>query len=746
MRCLIVLDSSKTDFIFLNIVRQLRENGHEVGVYDVSGKTYKRVSDSIGCQIYKYSELSDAVVEYYEVAFCMYKALPFARKLNIYVFSFCLGTDAEQSRYSSADFLFSADDIYFENAYMPIGVPVSVEEKSENTERMNLWIDEQSGITLGGICAIEQFVRERVLEKNCRRICIYVENAVCRTFLADKFAGVEEVRICSDTELYDLTSEIMVFSDKAYIQAKANGMKPFFCEEEKLIRKQGNWHFNPAFYDDIIRISEFICAKMLTEGVYPKAERYLAETVLSQGMLQNSGLSMEDLVGIRNKNYLKEKVWVGCFPYQETKYESTGLFVRGIGAFYAGEYESAENLLRQYLNCVMKKIYAENPLEQWNCVKEAWKHLHYAELFCGNTIEPREMAWLMAGIADEEKEEVRSYFFERVRQLRKQNKRKEVLEIHHFYDELEEWVSGRKSHMGLPRYVFGLKRREIKEKISKSPLKEKVKWFCYRAKRYLQRKLKLLCVKVHIYSSYEKRILKYQGKYQGERCFIIGNGPSLKVEDLDKLEQNGEYCFACNKIYKVYGKTKWRPDFYACTDSAVFGQNYVSILNQKGPQKFFSAGLPFQNKIRKDPENIVLNYATKDIQKTRFNPKATYIFSGGSVTYVLINLAWALGFREIYLIGCDHSYGFFAGKTQNSAISTAETNQDYFMKNYMRPGEKINIGDLDRSSQGYTIAKNYIESHGGRIYNATRGGKLEVFERVDLDKILNDRKERNHKK
>lgn len=37
------------------------------------------------------------------------------------------------------------------------------------------------------------------------------------------------------------------------------------------------------------------------------------------------------------------------------------------------------------------------------------------------------------------------------------------------------------------------------------------------------------------------RIGLYKGIHEGQRCFIIGNGPSLKPEDLDLLEH--EYTF-----------------------------------------------------------------------------------------------------------------------------------------------------------------------------------------------------------
>lgn len=238
----------------------------------------------------------------------------------------------------------------------------------------------------------------------------------------------------------------------------------------------------------------------------------------------------------------------------------------------------------------------------------------------------------------------------------------------------------------------------------------------------------------------ERRLLKYQNKYAGKRCFIIGNGPSLKVEDLELLRDRNEYCFACNKIYKIFEKTDWRPDFYACTDPMVFRQNADDILKPKGYPRFMGCNLPFQRQIRQDPDSIVINYEVKKIEKTKFNPRATYICSGGSVVFVLITLAWMMGFREIYLIGCDHDYKFFEGKDRGSIKVTGEINQDYFAENYMKPGEVIIIGDLTRAEKGYMIAKEYAEAHGGKIYNATRGGKLEVFPRADFHAVLNKNK------
>ena len=116
--------------------------------------------------------------------------------------------------------------------------------------------------------------------------------------------------------------------------------------------------------------------------------------------------------------------------------------------------------------------------------------------------------------------------------------------------------------------------------------------------------------------------------------------------------------------------------------------------------------------------------------------------SGGSVTFTLMELAWMMGFRQMYVIGCDHFYNAFQNlqEGQETLSSDQNTSNDYFIKNYMKPGEIIRVGKLDRLTGGYVIAKDYVDRHGGSIKNATRGGYLEVFERVDLDELLADGK------
>lgn len=40
------------------------------------------------------------------------------------------------------------------------------------------------------------------------------------------------------------------------------------------------------------------------------------------------------------------------------------------------------------------------------------------------------------------------------------------------------------------------------------------------------------------WSSNEEKLLQLKGKYNGKIAFIIGNGPSLRMEDLETLKNN----------------------------------------------------------------------------------------------------------------------------------------------------------------------------------------------------------------
>ena len=65
-----------------------------------------------------------------------------------------------------------------------------------------------------------------------------------------------------------------------------------------------------------------------------------------------------------------------------------------------------------------------------------------------------------------------------------------------------------------------------------------------------------------------------------------------------------------------------------------------------------------------------------------------------------------------------------------------KTVKDYFTEKYNTDKDDLYIPNVEVSTRAFSAAKKYADKNKIKIINATRGGKLEVFERVDFNKIF----------
>jgi len=253
--------------------------------------------------------------------------------------------------------------------------------------------------------------------------------------------------------------------------------------------------------------------------------------------------------------------------------------------------------------------------------------------------------------------------------------------------------------------------------------------------------LKRLIKRVNPTVENERELAALKDKHQGKRCFILGNGPSLKTSDLDKLKN--EITFAFNKIYLAFDQTEWRPTYYVVEDHWVAKQNYKTINGLRGFTKLFPTLLVDKIKVPRFKNSIYFRLewpgwgTEKELPKPFSSDALDRLYLGATVTYTAMQLACYMGIREIYLIGVDFSFEI-PKKTdptnERILISSGETN--HFHPDYRRPGEKWYIPNLNRQERAFSVANKAMKEFGGNIYNATRGGKLEVFPRVDFDTLF----------
>jgi len=247
----------------------------------------------------------------------------------------------------------------------------------------------------------------------------------------------------------------------------------------------------------------------------------------------------------------------------------------------------------------------------------------------------------------------------------------------------------------------------------------------------------------------QARIVKWKDKYKGERCFCVGNGPSLKDTPLHLLKD--EYSFGLNKISDHYSETSWRPSFYvnvtilttnaewsraamksmAQTPSFIDYGLFPYVLEAKDGE-FFVPDLVF-------PVGVTKTYRQDDPDPSLWSHDITESVSKyGSSMLSVLQIAVYMGFNPIYLLGCDLGWKPFGwGEKDPNHFS-----EDYWGDARVYETEKVVVteGLANRytadARSSHVLAKKVCDPMGVKIYNATVGGDLEVYPRVDLLDVL----------
>lgn len=226
-------------------------------------------------------------------------------------------------------------------------------------------------------------------------------------------------------------------------------------------------------------------------------------------------------------------------------------------------------------------------------------------------------------------------------------------------------------------------------------------------------------------------IRRFKGTAKRKACVVIGNGPSLRVEDLTRLRELKIPTFACNRVYLAFSQTPWRPDYYFLSDAKLLDDFQKSAGEGKNFPCFYPRRLE-----KEIPEGHFYLEQPFDYQKEgRFSLDAAKgIFPGGSVTTEMLQFAYYMGYKEVYLIGVDFNYEVKTPKADGTYAYQGENN--YFIKGYLKPGEIAAMPNVAANLLAFDAARRVAGENGCVIRNATRGGKLEVFERADLDALF----------
>lgn len=210
-----------------------------------------------------------------------------------------------------------------------------------------------------------------------------------------------------------------------------------------------------------------------------------------------------------------------------------------------------------------------------------------------------------------------------------------------------------------------------------------------------------------------------------DKCYICGSGPSLKKVNLDELEGD---TIVMNEHWRIASSFNSKPTYYLINDEGYgldkMKERLDGVMNcyPSVPHVFTTQIGEVVDKRYKNTETKVYYYShigktfkhTYDIDFT----KTTYCT--WNVVSAAIQLAIYLGYKEIFLLGCD--YSLFASR--------------YLTHVYDKDGAKIPCHVILRDMLykytftthiHYEIAK-YAKEHGIKIINMTSESLLDAYE------------------
>lgn len=228
------------------------------------------------------------------------------------------------------------------------------------------------------------------------------------------------------------------------------------------------------------------------------------------------------------------------------------------------------------------------------------------------------------------------------------------------------------------------------------------------------------------------QVKKLKDIHKGQRCFIIGNGPSLKAEDLEKIHQNGDISIGMNRIYEIFQETAWRPDYYMAIDRYIIRKFRDQLMHAKVKKYFMISNeinSIFHDSFCRD-QLIELNISCPHTACWSDEVDKILPVSGTSV-YAAAQLAVYMGINEIILLGVDNTFNvnkmhFYTGnhvdpEIEHSSINRGIISADEFMYYH---------------STSLLLLLSECQKRGVLVKNASRGGHIEGYEHIDFDGLF----------
>lgn len=223
----------------------------------------------------------------------------------------------------------------------------------------------------------------------------------------------------------------------------------------------------------------------------------------------------------------------------------------------------------------------------------------------------------------------------------------------------------------------------------------------------------------------------FRGRHAGERCFAIGCAPSLSQLDLPKLQ--GEWAFSVNRGYLAAKLGLPQSPYFVVGDPHTYREYWREIRQASVGRRFYKANvcnLPeYQDAPDREPALCVPFHITPTMDEGHFAEDVTTgIYRGFTVLLDAVQLAFFMGFAEVYIMGCDLSYE----GPQTHVYGTGAYEQ-----------RRRNDMPVAKVLRAMAVAAAVFQRHGRILANAGVGGCLDTIPRVEFSSLFRPRTPRS---
>ncbi|MEK7575007.1 MAG: hypothetical protein AAB511_02130 [Patescibacteria group bacterium] len=235
------------------------------------------------------------------------------------------------------------------------------------------------------------------------------------------------------------------------------------------------------------------------------------------------------------------------------------------------------------------------------------------------------------------------------------------------------------------------------------------------------------------------------GSAAGRRAFILATGPSIKTQDLSRLQ--GELCVSVSNFFVHPDFKKISPEYhiFPASHKPITVEQMLDLL--RDAEKHFPDGQKIF--MSATDKYLVEKFGVFKKQKVYY-----YLISSSPLTaqgminfskrlpiiqtspHIAVYLSLYLDVKEIYLLGVDHDWILHIGETRHfydeKKSALAQTGYNEWLESDL--GTECEA--YGRLWKIYRQIRTYATKHKVVIINATTGSLLDVFPRANLEEIL----------